>query len=128
MVIYHSYNVTIYCVVWNWKFQLTLQHRGKLYLPPRCNRYSTYSTLYALSTLVHNNSRAGILPAAPVDINCCLTTDEKEQLHEIPLHNPLTNMLSSFKDLKIASVKIDEIQEKHAVNILKYHYLGNYCN
>jgi hypothetical protein len=34
------------------KFQLTLQDRGKLYLPPRCKGYSTHSTLYALSTLV----------------------------------------------------------------------------
>jgi hypothetical protein len=38
------------------KFQLTLQNRGKLYLPPRCKEYSTHSTLYALSTLIRNNS------------------------------------------------------------------------
>jgi hypothetical protein len=94
----------------NEKFQLTLQQRGKLYLPPRCKGYSAHSTLYALSTLTHNRSQEDILPLAAVDIDCCLTTDEKEQLHEIPLQKPLTNILSSVEDLKIASVKIDEIQ------------------
>jgi hypothetical protein len=46
-----------------------------------------------------------------VDIDCCLTSAEREQLHEIPLQKPLTNILSSIEDLKIASVKIDEVQE-----------------
>ena len=36
---------------------------------------------------------------------------EREQLHEIPLQKSLTNILSSVEDLKIARVKIDEIQE-----------------
>jgi hypothetical protein len=55
------------------KFQLTLQNCGKLYLPPRCKGYSTHSMLYALSTLVRNNSQEDVLPLAPVDIDCCLT-------------------------------------------------------
>ena len=93
------------------KYQLTLQKRGKLYLPPRCKGYSTHSTLYALSTLVLNNSQDDVLPMASVDLDCCLTQAEGEQLHEIPLQKPLTNILSSVEDLKIASVKIDEIQE-----------------
>jgi hypothetical protein len=60
--------------------------------------------------LVHNKSREDILPVAPVDINCCLTIDEKEQSHEIPLQKPLTNILSFVEDLRIASVKINKIQ------------------
>jgi hypothetical protein len=49
------------------RFQLTLQNRGKLSLPPRCNRggkdsYSTHTTLYALSSLTHNNSQEDVLP------------------------------------------------------------------
>jgi len=58
------------------KYQLTLQKRGKLYLPPRCKEYSTHSTLYALSTLVRNNSQDDVLPKASVDIDCCLTQAE----------------------------------------------------
>jgi len=93
------------------KYQLTLQKRGKLYLPPQCKGYSTHSSLYALSTLVLNNSKDDVLPMASVDLDCCLTQAEREQLHEIPLQKPLTNILSCVEDLKIASVKIDEIQE-----------------
>ena len=93
------------------KFQLTLQKSGKLYLTPRCKGYSTHSTLYALSTLIRNNSQDDVLPVASVDTDCCLTSAEREQLHEIPLQKPLTNILSSVQDLKLASVKIDEVQE-----------------
>jgi len=92
------------------KFQLTLQNRGKLYLPPRYKGYSTQSTLYALSALVQHNSQEGVLPLAPVDIDCCLTEYEREQLHEMPLQKSLTNILSSVEVLNLGSVKINEIQ------------------
>jgi len=93
------------------KFQSTMQNRGKLYLPPRCKGYSTHSRLYALFTLVQNNSQEDILPLAPVDLDCCLTEYEKEQLHELPLRKPLKNFLSSVEDLNLARIKISEIQE-----------------
>jgi len=83
---------------------LTIQNRGKLYLPPRCKGYSTHSTLYALSTLIRNTSQEYVLPLASVDIDCCLTPFEGEQLHTIPMQKTLTNMLSSVEDLRIASV------------------------
>jgi hypothetical protein len=52
-----------------------------------------------------------VLPLVPVDSDCCLSLQEKEQLSEISLNKPLTNILSSVEDLKIASFKIDEIQK-----------------
>jgi hypothetical protein len=100
---------TVLCGTEN--FQLTLQSRGKLYLLSRCKGYSTHTNLYALSTLVSNNSQEDVLPLAPVDIDCCLTTEEKERLHEVPLPVPLTNILSSEEDLNVATMKIDEIPE-----------------
>jgi hypothetical protein len=107
------------------KFQLTLQNCGKLYLPPQCKGYSAHSTLYALSTLVQNNSQVDVLPLAPVDLDCCLTEYEKEQLHELPLQKPLKNFLSSVEDLNLARIKISEIQEltknkQRNLNILRY--------
>jgi hypothetical protein len=44
------------------KFQVTIQNRGKLYLPPRRKGYSTHSTLYTLSTLIRNISQEDVLP------------------------------------------------------------------
>ena len=92
------------------KYQFTLQGRGKLYLPPRCKGYSTQSTLYALSTITQNSTQEDVLPLASVNLDCCLSENEKEQLREIPLQEPLTHILSSIEDLSIASVKINEIQ------------------
>jgi hypothetical protein len=88
-----------------------VQGRGKLYLTPRYKRYSTHSTLYATSTIVSKNSQDVLFPLASVDLDCCLSLQEKEQLSEIPFNKPLTNILSSVEDLKIVCVKIDEIQE-----------------
>jgi hypothetical protein len=62
------------------KFHLTLQHCGKLYLPPRCKGCSAHTTMYALSTITQNNSKEDILPLASVDLDCCLTEVEREQL------------------------------------------------
>jgi hypothetical protein len=50
-----------------------------------------------------------MLPVAPVEIDCCLTKYEKEQLREIPLQKPLTTILSSVEDLNLPSVKTDEL-------------------
>jgi len=83
------------------KYQLTLQKRGKFYLPPRFKGYSTHNTLYALSTLILNNSQDDVLPMASVVFDCCLTQAEREQLHEILLQKPLTNILSSVEDVKL---------------------------
>jgi hypothetical protein len=52
-----------------------------------------------------------VLQVASIDIDCCLTEFEKEQLHGIPLQKPLTNILSSVEELNIASVKINESQD-----------------
>jgi hypothetical protein len=93
------------------KFHLTLQHRGKLYLPPRCKGYSAHTTLYALSTITQNNSKEDILPMAAVDLDCCLSEVEREQLQKIPLQKPLTNILSSVDELNLAGVKISEVQD-----------------
>ena len=75
--------------------------------------------------IVRNNSQEDVLPLAPVDLDCCLTQYEQEQLHEIPLQKPLTNILSSVQDLNLASIKISEIQElidkvQRSQNIFRY--------
>jgi hypothetical protein len=107
------------------KYQMQLKGRGKLHLPPRCKGYSTHSTLYAISTMISNSSQEDILPMAPVDLDCCLTIQEKEQLSELPLNKPLSNILSSVEDLKVASVKIDEIQNMiHEEEKRKFEYLS----
>jgi hypothetical protein len=60
-----------------------------------------------------------------VDLDRCLTTYEREQLHELPLQMALTSSLFSIEDLNHASVKISEMQqmferEQRNLNNLKY--------
>ena len=57
---------------------MKLRGRGKLHSPPRCKGYSTHSTLYAISTIVNNNSKDDVLPLAPVDLDCRLSEQERE--------------------------------------------------
>jgi hypothetical protein len=92
------------------KFHLTLQQRGKMYLPTRCKGYTAHTTLYALSTITQNNSKYDILRPASVDLDCCLTEIEREQIQRIHLQKPLTNILSSMDELNLASVKVSEVQ------------------
>jgi hypothetical protein len=61
----------------NEKFQLKLQGCSKLHLPPRCKGYSTHTTLYAISTIVRNNSQEDVLSLAPIELDCCLSLQEK---------------------------------------------------
>jgi len=86
---------------------LTIQNRGKLYLPPQCKSYFTHSTLYTLSTLICKTSQEDVLPLASVEIDCCFTPFEREQLHTIPMQKPLMNILLFVEDLRIVNVKID---------------------
>jgi len=48
-----------------------------------------------------------VLPLASVNIDCCLTPFEREQLHTISVQKALTNIASSVEDLIIVNVKID---------------------
>jgi len=52
------------------KSQLNLHSRGRLFLPPRSKGDATQSTIYALSTLVRNNSQKDVLPVAAEEIDC----------------------------------------------------------
>jgi hypothetical protein len=85
----------------NDKTQMKLQGRGKVYLQLRCKGHSTHSTLYAISSVVRNDSQDDVLPLASIDLDCCLPIQEKEELSEIFLNKPLTNILSSVENLKM---------------------------
>ena len=67
--------------------------------------------MYALSNVARNNLQEDVLSLSSVNIDYCLTQYESELLHEMPLQKPLTNIFSSVEDLKLANVKINEIQE-----------------
>jgi len=127
MALYYPKDEIFTVLCGNEKFQMKLQGWNKLHLPPRCKGYSTHSTLYAISTIVRNNSQVDVLPLAPIDLDCCLSLHEKEPLNEISFYKPLTNILSSVGDLKFGSVKIDEIQDMiHGEEKKKFEHFSLY--
>lgn len=58
-----------------------------------------------------SNSSNDIVPIAEVNFDCCFD-DEKHtaDIQNIPLHVPLVDILSSQDDLRLASIKADEVE------------------
>jgi hypothetical protein len=89
---------------------LRLQDKGKLTLNPGCKGYSSYVTLYAISTLSTNRT-SDYVPPAPIIIDCCFENLENVRLKELPLHIPLVNIMFSIDDPRIAGIKNEEMQQ-----------------
>jgi hypothetical protein len=66
--------------------------------------------LYAISTNSVNASQ-DFVPTIPLDFDCCLTFEKAKEFEEIPLSVPLSNILASADDLRLASHKVDEVEQ-----------------
>jgi hypothetical protein len=86
-----------------------LQKEGKLTLKPGCKGYSSHITLYATSTITTNLTE-DYVPSAPVDFDCCFENIGKIHFEELPLKIPLVNVMSDMDELRIASVKAEEVE------------------
>lgn len=89
---------------------LKLKGEGKLTLKPECKEYSSYVTLYAISTFYVNLTN-DYVPSAPIDFDCCFEGVKDVNFEELPLHIPLVNIMSSVDDLRIISKKTEEVQQ-----------------
>jgi hypothetical protein len=88
--------------------QVEIKGKGKLTLRQQCKAYTTYVTLYAISTSTVNVSQ-DFVPTIPIAFDCCLTFKETREFEEIPLSIPLSNIMTSADDLRLASHKVDEV-------------------
>jgi hypothetical protein len=110
-------NVPIYFYVTN---------RGKLLLKPQCKAYTAYVTLYASTKLtILSNVSKDFLPDLNLNFDCCFEEHEKKKMNEISLDIPLSNVMSSIDDLRLASVKVDDvrqlIKEQERTSYSAYH-------
>jgi hypothetical protein len=87
-----------------------VQKEGKLTLKPGCKGYSSYVTLYAMSAIVTNLTN-DYVPSAPIDFDCCFEDLNDVKFEDLPLHVPLVNIMSSVDDLRVASMKTEEVQQ-----------------
>jgi hypothetical protein len=69
-----------------------------------CKGFSSYVTLYAISTTVVNVTN-DYVPSAPINFDNCFEHLKTVPFENLSLHTP------SVDDLRIASVKIDEVQQ-----------------
>jgi hypothetical protein len=97
-----------------------LEKEGKLTLKPGCKGYSSYVTLYAISTFSTNLTN-DCVPTAPINFDCCFEELKNAKSEELPLKIPLANIMSSVDDLRVASVKAEEIQPMIKEQETKYN-------
>lgn len=89
---------------------LKLEKEGKLTLKPCCKGYSSYLTLYAISTLSTNLTN-DYVPSAPTEFVCCFENSENAKFDDLPLPIPRVYAMSSADDLWIAGMKTEEVQQ-----------------
>jgi hypothetical protein len=98
---------------------IKLENEGKLTLKPGCKGYSSYVTLYAISTFSTNLTN-DYVPTAPIDFDCCFDELKNVKFEKLPLKIPLANIMYSVDDLRIASIKAEEIQQMIKEQEVKY--------
>ena len=81
-------------------------------------------------TTITKNVSDGFLPTVPMDFDCCLVSEKTQDFSKIPLSISLSNILTSTDDLRVASHKVDEVEEMIKEQELKDYsrfYLLEYC-
>jgi hypothetical protein len=80
-------------------------------LKPRCEAYTAHVTLYASTklTIVCSVSK-DFLAELDLNFDCSFGEFKKKKMDEIPLGIPLNNVMSSIDDLRLASIKVDEVR------------------
>jgi hypothetical protein len=63
-----------------------------------------------MSTLTTNLTN-DYVPSAPVNFDRCFENLKDVKFEDLPLHVPLVNIMSSVDDLKVASMKTEEVQQ-----------------
>jgi hypothetical protein len=69
---------------------LKLYNVVKLTLRNGCKGYSSYVTLYAVTTTVMNVT-SGYVPSAPINFHNCFKDMKSTQFESLPLHAPLVS-------------------------------------
>jgi hypothetical protein len=50
------------------------------------------------------------VPAAPIDFDCCFENIKDAKFEQLPLQVPLVNVMSSMDDLRVASMKVENVE------------------
>ena len=62
-------------------------------------------------TTITKNISNGFFSTVPMDYDCCLILEKTHDFSKLPLSIPLSNILSSTDDLRMASHKVDKVEK-----------------
>ena len=75
-----------------------------------CKAYGYRILIQSHSTLVTNRTSKDVIPPISLEYDCCGSGDRTSKLNELHLHLPLKIVTSSLVDLRIASHKVEEVE------------------
>lgn len=83
---------------------------GKLQLNSMCKAYGTRILILSHSTFVSNRTNKNIIPPMSLEYDCCGGVVKNFKLNELHFHIPFRSVASSLDDLKIASHKVQDVE------------------
>jgi len=89
---------------------IKLLETAKLQLNSMCKAYGSRILIQSHSTLVSNRTSKDVIPPMSLKYDCCGSVDQKFKLNELHLHIHLRSVTNSLDDLKIASHKVEDVE------------------
>ena len=83
---------------------------GKIQLHTICKVYGNRIFTQSHSKLVSNRTSKDVIPHLPLMYDCCDGIDKNFKLNDLHLHIPLRCVTNSLYDLRIASHKLDDVE------------------
>jgi hypothetical protein len=75
-----------------------------------CKAYGSRILIQAHSILVTNRTNKDVIPLLSLEYDCCGSVDQNYKLNELHLNVPLRSVTNSLDDLRVASHKVDEVE------------------
>jgi hypothetical protein len=94
----------------HWPTDVKLSGSGRLQLSAMCKAYGTRILIQAHATLSNNRTSKDVIPPVSLEFDCCLSTNQNFKLNKLNLHVPLRSITRSLDDLRIASHKVDDVE------------------
>lgn len=90
--------------------KLEIQGTGILKLSPGCTAYTNHVTLQATKEK-ESNVTMNFFPSISINYDCCIEAEKATKISQLKVDVPLNNIMNSVDDLKIASIKIEEVDQ-----------------
>jgi hypothetical protein len=75
-----------------------------------CKAYGSRILIQAHSILVTNRTNKDVIPPLSLEYDCCGSVDQTYKLNELHINVPLRSASNSLDDLRMASHKVDEVE------------------